>query len=204
MATERRWFIYESGVIIMSDENSEDIKRVLAICFRSGEILSSDDLERILSFDMGWMDTETAHEAIQALTFAGWLVEEGEGLTANCDVKGIQAPLGWQPRASRLTHPVVNEDKITVKSEIIEKVTVEARPVIVEKEESADPRTKVERRLTKFVIKQSGLDAEEINRRVERKIRSFRYCTTWLALCLISREQGLDMSPIIDSLSASA
>ena len=119
MATERRWFIYEGGVIIMGDENREDIKRVVDICFRSGEILSSDDLERILSFDMGWMDTETAHEAIQALTFAGWLVEEGEGLTANCDVKGIQAPLGWQPRASRLTHPVVNEDKITAKSEII-------------------------------------------------------------------------------------
>lgn len=188
----------------MSDESSEDIKRVLAICFRSGEILSSDDLERILSFDMGWMDTETAHEAIQALTFAGWLIEEDGGLTANCEVKGIQAPLGWQPRASRLTHPMVNEEKLPVKTEIVQTVTVETRPVIVEKEGSTDPRTKVERRLTKFVIKQSGLDEKEINRRVERKIRSFRYCTTWLALCLISREQGLDMNPIIDSLSASA
>ena len=32
----------------------EDIKRVLAICFRMGESQSADDLERILSFDMGY------------------------------------------------------------------------------------------------------------------------------------------------------
>ena len=42
-------------------EESDDVKRVLAICFRTGATQTADDVERILSFDMGWMDTETAH-----------------------------------------------------------------------------------------------------------------------------------------------
>ena len=35
----------------MSSEN-EDIKRVLALCFRGEETLDALDLERMLSFDM--------------------------------------------------------------------------------------------------------------------------------------------------------
>ena len=65
-------------MIKMSAE-SDDIKRVLAICFRTGAPQTADDLERILSFDTGWMDTETAHDAIQALTFAGW-IKDNDGL----------------------------------------------------------------------------------------------------------------------------
>ena len=59
----------------MSSE-TEDIKRVLAICFRMGANQTADDLERVLSFDMGWMDTDTAHDAIKALTFAGWIKDK--------------------------------------------------------------------------------------------------------------------------------
>ncbi|MGB2452941.1 MAG: DUF2240 family protein, partial [Candidatus Poseidoniaceae archaeon] len=87
---------------------TEDVKRVLAICFRTGASQTADDVERILSFDMGWMDTETAHNAIKALIFAGWIKDDGGMLSPNCDIRGIKAPLGWQPRPSRLTDPVVN------------------------------------------------------------------------------------------------
>ena len=46
---------------------------------------------------MGWMDTETAHDAIKALVLqAGLLMKKV--LSPNCDIKGINAPLGWQPR----------------------------------------------------------------------------------------------------------
>ena len=58
---------------------------------------------------MGWMDTETAHDAIKALVFAGWIIDEEGMLSPNCDIKGINAPLGWQPRPSRLTDPAVND-----------------------------------------------------------------------------------------------
>jgi len=188
----------------MSDESIEDIKRVLTICFRSGNSLSVDSIERIFSFDMGWMDTETAHDAVKGLIFAGWLIESDGMYSANCDLKGIKAPLGWQPRPSRLTNPTTNEEQQKPRELALDTKPLAPRPVIKEIEEIVDPRSKVEKRLVKYISKQTGLELAEIERRVDRKIRSFRYCTTWLALCLISREQDLEMDPIIDSLSPSA
>ncbi len=182
---------------------TEDIKRVLAICFRTGASQTADDVERILSFDMGWMDTETAHNAIKALIFSGWIIDEGGLLSPNYDIRGIKAPLGWQPRPSRLTDPVINGDTKTDEKEMnIQKnpVVKSTKPVI---SSNNDPRAKMEKRLAKFISKQSGIKIEEIKRRAERKVKALRYCTMWLALCLISREQDLEMGPIIDSFASS-
>ena len=202
METRRRWFIHQGGVIEMTPD-IEDVKRVLAICFRDGANQSADDLERILSFDMGWVDTETAHDAIKALIFAGWIMDNDGMLSPNCDIRGIRAPLGWQPRPSRLTDPVVNETSKT--NDVTQKIET---PAAVKKEDlqneskSTDPRARMQNRLIKFISKQSGIDSDEINRRAERKVKALRYCTMWLALCLISREQNLEMNSIIDSFSS--
>ena len=179
----------------------EDIKRVLAICFRMGDNQTADDLERILSFDMGWMDTDTAHDAIKALTFAGWIKDEDGTLSPNCELKGIQAPLGWQPRPSRLTDPAVNESYTAEKPT----VSIEPQAVIKPKPEvvDVDPRAKIEKRLIRYIAKKSKIDPDEVRRRAERKVSALGYCTMWLALCLISREQDLEMNAIIDSFSAS-
>jgi hypothetical protein len=166
-----------------------------------GDNQTADDLERILSFDMGWMDTDTAHDAIKALTFAGWIRDQDGILSPNCGLKGIQAPLGWQPRPSRLTDPAVNE------SHTIEKppVPIEPQPVIKPKQEilEVDPRAKIEKRLIRYIAKMAKIDPDEVTRRAERKVSALGYCTMWLALCLISREQDLEMNAIIDSLSTS-
>lgn len=183
-------------------EEMNDIKRVLAICFRTGGTQTADDLERIISFDMGWMDTETAHDAIKALIFAGWIRDEDGELSANCDIKGVQAPLGWQPRPSRLTDPIVNDFSPTAPHEkIVQKSPVVQEPTPKVSTET-DPRARKEKRLAKFISKQSGIEYDEIKRRAERKVKALRYCTTWLALCLISREQNLEMSSIIDSFAS--
>lgn len=184
----------------MMSVEMEDIKRVLAICFRDGVTKSIDDLERILSFDMGWMDTETAHEAIHALVVAGWLKNEDGGLSANCELKGIKAPLGWQPRPSRLIEPVINTSSVSPLEENNESQQEEKK---TDYPESNDLRAKLERRLVRYISKQSGIDHDEISRRAERKISALNYCTKWLALCLVSREQNLEMNSIIDSLSGS-
>ena len=201
METGRRWLIHQDGVIVMSPE-IEDIKRVLAICFRDGSSQTADDLERILSFDMGWMDTETAHDAIKALVFAGWIIDEEGMLSPNCDIKGINAPLGWQPRPSRLTDPAVN-DTGSAQQTVQPAETSEIDEKVVQTEiQPADPRARMQKRLVKFISKQSGIDSDEITRRAERKVKALRYCTMWLALCLISREQNLEMNSIIDSFSS--
>jgi len=196
----------------LSDKMSQeidDIKRVLTICFRDGARQTADDIERILSFDMGWFDTETAHDAIKALIFAGWIIDESGVLSPNCDIRGIKAPLGWQPRPSRLTDPVINEmnregQASTPKPKPNAKQ--EKTPVISKKEtvgsDDLDPRARIEKRLIKFISKQSGIEVDEIRRRAERKVKALRYCTVWLALCLISREQNLEMNSIIDSFSS--
>jgi hypothetical protein len=187
----------------------DDIKRVLAICFRDGSSQTADDIERILSFDMGWFDTDTAHDAIKALIFAGWIIDESGMLSPNCDIRGMQAPLGWQPRPSRLTDPVVNELNREKQASITKSepdVEQEKMPVVSKKEpaqsDDIDPRARIEKRLIKFISKQSGIEADEIQRRAERKVKALRYCTIWLALCLISREQNLEMNSIIDSFSS--
>tara|TARA_B100000575_G_scaffold36968_1_gene24894 strand:+ start:3425 stop:4027 length:603 start_codon:yes stop_codon:yes gene_type:complete len=188
----------------MSD-NFDDIQRVLAICFRTGQEQTIDDLERILSFDMGWMDTETAHNAIKALIYSGWISDDKGVLSPNCEIKGIVAPLGWQPRPSRLLNPVVfnandldvsDEKESDLKSSAnnIETVTIIAK-------ENLDPRARVEKRLVKYISKQTNIPPAEIIRRGERKMKALRYCTMWLSLCLISREQGLEMNSIIDSFT---
>lgn len=179
-----------------------DIKRVIAICFRMGVPLSPDDLERMISYDMDWMDTDKAHDSIKALVFAGWLLDKDGMLEPNTDFKGIEAPLGWQPRPNRLTDPIVNEEKL-IKNKTVEIAPIKEKIVLPLDEETGDPRARVEKRLKRFIAKESGLDIEEIERRIERKVKSLKICTNWLALCLLSREQGLEMEPIIQSLSAS-
>ena len=183
----------------MSSE-AEDIKRVLAICFRMADSQTSEDLERILSFDMGWVDTDTAHDAIRALTFAGWIKDNDGILSPNCNLRDVRAPLGWQPRPSRLTDPMVNEMHVVEQPPIV----IPPQTVIKPKEEvvETDLRARVEKRLIRFIAKQAGLDSNEVQRRAERKVKALRYCTMWLALCLISREQGLEMNAIIDSLAS--
>ena len=179
----------------------DDIKRVLAICFRDGISQTIDDLERVLSFDMGWMDTDTAHEAINALTIAGWMINRDGELSPNCNLKGIIAPLGWQPRPSRLVEPVVN-GQISPNTDSPVKPS-EKQSTVENNEETNDPRAKLERRLAKFISKSSGISTEEVLRRADRKVKALNYCTKWLALCLVSREQNLEMNSIIDSLSRS-
>ena len=44
----------------MSDAEAEDIRRVLAICFRGETELDALDIERILSLDMGWLKPDEA------------------------------------------------------------------------------------------------------------------------------------------------
>ena len=187
---------------IMSAE-IDDIKRVLAICFRTGTKQSPDDLERILCFDMGWMDTDLAHDSINALTIAGWMKNEDGMLLPNCDLKGVNAPLGWQPRPSRLTDPVVNKEGIETSQDSPEhtiEIKEDKTPI---QPISDDPRSKLENRLLKFIARKSGIEKEEISRRVQRKMKALKYCTNWLAMCLVSKEQQLEMDSIIESLSVS-
>ena len=89
----------------MTESESEDISRVLAICFRGVSELDALDIERILSLDMGWLKPDEATIAVQALIKAGWLTGAQESLSPIEDFSSFSTPLGWFPRPQRLLNP---------------------------------------------------------------------------------------------------
>ena len=191
----------------MTESESEDIRRVLAICFRG--VLEPDalDIERILSLDMGWLKPDEATTAVQALIKAGWLTGAQESLSPIEDFSSSSTPLGWFPRPQRLLNPnpfsktdaepkeEVNETPLPASTE------KKSTPVAELKEEKNDPRASTTRRLLKYIARASGLETEEVQRRATRKQRALVHVTGWMALALVARDQGLDMDSVIQALS---
>jgi hypothetical protein len=190
----------------MASEDIEDIRRVLAICFRDGETLGALDIERILSFDMEWIAPDEAEKVVQALIGKGWLSGEEDALTPTVSLTGVQSPLGWFPRPSRLLHPVHPEDK-RPRPTITESIPASgpAAPVksgtMLHVSDSDDPRAKRTQRLSKFISKSSEISLDEVERRAKRKQQALGYVSTWMCLALVAREQNLSMKEIIDALT---
>lgn len=196
----------------MADADVEDVCRVLAVCFRSGETLSDLDIERILSFDMGWLSPEEASGSVKALIDSGWLIGDLDSLSSVLTNNSITTPLGWFPRPSRLISPVkydsIKFEEFNQKDELLsnnssgnEDLNQPSQQKVSVESASKDPRSKIERRLKKFVSKQSKLEMEEIERRILRKKNALGMVSNWLCIALIAREQGLEMTSIVEALS---
>ena len=192
----------------MTDEDYYDICRVLSLCYRGVEVLSDLDLERILSFDMGWLSPEDAEIAVSALMDKGWLVGSRDELTLAGEIEQKETPPGWFPRPTRLTEPVkftaIKQDSTPSVDE--DKPEVATQPATVSTGEPSlpelnDPREKLAGRLTKFIARQSKLSIEEIDRRATRKKQALVYVSNWFCLALVAREQGIEMESIVSSLS---
>ena len=193
----------------MTDEDYYDICRVLSLCYRGVEVLSDLDLERILSFDMGWLSPEDAEIAVSALIEKGWLIGNRDELTLAGEIEQKETPPGWFPRPTRLTEPVkftiikqnptpsMDEDKTEVATQPATVSTAKPSP-----QEMNDPREKLAGRLSKFIARQSKLSIEEINRRATRKKQALVYVSNWFCLALVAREQGIEMESIVSSLSS--
>jgi len=195
-------------LVIMGGEDVEDVRRVLAICFRDGKPLAAIDVERILSFDMEWLSPDDAETAVQSLISTGWLIEEDNSLSPSISISGITAPLGWFPRPSRLTNPVSMQiiDEIEAEGGEVETIPIAVTPavkieVIVGDENDADPRKKLTKRLTKYIAKTSKIDIEEVERRANRKQKALAVVTNWMCLALVAKEQGIQMKEIVDALA---
>ena len=196
----------------MADADFDDICRVLAVCFRSGESLSDLDIERILSFDMGWLSPEEAGDAVKALIDNGWLIGDHDSLKSVLSNVSVTTPLGWFPRPSRLINPIqydsvkFEEVNISINGGMDDSGKVDtssqtSQEILVEEKTSKDPRSKIERRLKRFVSKQSKLEIEELERRILRKKNALGMVSNWLCIALIAREQGLEMNSIVEALS---
>ena len=195
----------------MANEDVEDVLRVLAICYREGMPLDALDIERVLSFDMGWLPPEDAEKSVQALIGAGWLKGPQEALEPSVRLEGITSPLGWFPRPARLIKPVLAQPAEANRIQEVENETrttplpetkgeANVKPMEVN-QASSDPRSRLTPRLTKFIARQSQLEMEEVERRAQRKAKALTYASHWVCLALVAREQGLVMDDITAALS---
>ncbi len=196
-------------VVIMGNADVEDVRRVLAICFRDGKPLDALDVERILSFDMEWLSPNDAEIAVQSLISAGWLSGGKKSLTPSISISGITAPLGWFPRPTRLTNPVsvqMIDEAETKEKQVAEPIAPALTPIAktninTSGGNSADPRDKLSKRLTKYIAKTSKINAEEVERRANRKQKALAVATNWMCLALVAKEQGIQMQEIVDALA---
>jgi len=191
----------------MASEDLEDIRRVLAICFRDGEALGALDIERMISFDMEWVTPDEAEKVVQALIGKGWLTGEENQLSPTVELTDVQSPLGWFPRPSRLLHPVHPEPQSTQPIRVDESRPMPKAEVPIKSHtslhvsDSNDPRAKLTQRLSKFISKSSQIPLDEVERRAKRKQQALGYVTTWMCLALVAREQNLSMKEITDALA---
>ena len=192
----------------MTDEDYEDIRRVIALCFRGIKKMADIDLERVLSFDMEWLSPDQSEQVVSKLMETGWLKGGRDELSPNFDIKDVSTPIGWFPRPSRLISPIdfgtstideVDNSK-SQPAKAKPETTVDAKvPLQIS---STDPRSKLSSRLMKYIARQTKIPVEEIERRAERKQKALGYATIWLSLALIAREQNLVMEQIITALSS--
>jgi hypothetical protein len=192
----------------VTDEDYDDVRRVIAICFRGISKMSDIDLERVLSFDMEWLSPEQSEQVVSKLKETGWLKGNRDELSPSFDTKGISTPIGWFPRPSRLISPADfgESPKVEVKQSISQTPTAKSSAKVTNKvlpeNQSTDPRSKMAARLKKYIARQTKIPVEEIERRAERKQKALGYATVWLALALVAREQNLAMEQIITALSS--
>ena len=192
----------------VTDEDYDDIRRVIAISFRGISKMSDIDLERVLSFDMEWLSPEQSEQVVSKLMETGWLKGNRDELSPSFDTKGISTPIGWFPRPSRLISPIdfTDSPKVELKQSISQTPTAKSSAKVTNKvlaeNQSTDPRSKMAARLKKYIARQTKIPVEEIERRAERKQKALGYATVWLALALVAREQNLAMEQIITALSS--
>ena len=192
----------------VTDEDYEDIRRVIALCFRGIKKMSDIDLERVLSFDMEWLSPDQSEQVVSKLMETGWLVGDRDELSPNFEIKDVSTPIGWFPRPSRLMSPIdfgtsTTDEVDNSKSQPAKakpETTVDAKVPLPSS--STDPRSKLSSRLMKYISRQTKIPVEEIERRAERKQKALGYATMWLSLALIAREQNLVMEQIITALSS--
>ena len=189
-------------------EDVDDVRRALTIVFRGADGLARADVERTFSFDMEWVAPNDSEAVVDALLSTGWLEEREHQLHVAVDLGQVDVPFGWFPRPTRLLKPVSATGSGDVKPQIDDAAppppphTGTPPTLRTEANISGDPRARTTQRVARFIARQSGLELDELQRRVDRKLKTFHIITPWMAYALVAREQGLPMDDIVKALDA--
>jgi hypothetical protein len=183
----------------MTDSALFDVQSVLRILFREASSIERETLERIIAFDMEWLDPFQSEQMVEALLATGWISIDEGWCKLKVQLPEEELPLGWFPRPQHLLHPAAPQGVAQQRN--VEPQQHEAPIAYVQSEDNSDDgglRSHQTKRLKSYLSRSSGLSVQEIERRAERKVHALQYTTQWMALALIAKEVGLPMNDIID------
>lgn len=182
--------------------NDEEIRRIIHATFSNSETssLPLDELIRIWTLDMQWMGPDVALQIIDSLCQTGWLHNYQGELAPNPNIVPIPPLFGWRPIIRSLISPP-----------LIDSYPAEGKTADVPDEDSGSQIEVVSNQkyppdwaeasikpMIAWISEQSGLSGKEVVRRAQRKRRALGPVTLWMALSLVAREQGLNMSKIAE------
>tara|TARA_Y100001936_G_scaffold89584_1_gene88143 strand:- start:4234 stop:4809 length:576 start_codon:yes stop_codon:yes gene_type:complete len=182
--------------------DAEDVERLIHATFPDSppNPLSEQELVRFWSLDMHWISPELSSEIIESLCQTGWLIRSKDLLSPNPRISPNRPPLGWSPIVRRLKEP----------PSFIPKPLMASKPNF--KPKSDEPQIELStsheyppdwaenniKTMISWISKESGLTQKEVVRRAQRKRRALGPVTLWFSLALVAREQGLEMSAIME------
>ncbi|MAR24969.1 MAG: hypothetical protein CMA46_00120 [Euryarchaeota archaeon] len=180
----------------------DEIRRIIHATF-SNSITSElpyDELVRIWTLDMQWMNPGMAPQIIDKLCETGWLTNSNGRLSPNQNVIPLDPPFGWSPIVRSLLTPPelvvkpVEQPRILIPEGVV-KSQIE---VVTNQKYPPDWAEASIKPMIAWISQESGLPMKEVVRRAQRKRRALGPVTLWMALSLVAREQGLNMSKIAE------
>ena len=182
--------------------NDEEIRRIIHATFSNSETnsLPLDELIRIWTLDMQWMGPDEALQILDSLCQTGWLHNYQGKLAPNPNIVPIPPLFGWRPIIRSLISPP-----------LLDAYPVEGKTADAPDEDSGSQIEVVSNQkyppdwaeasikpMIAWISEQSGLSGKEVVRRAQRKRMALGPVTLWMALSLVAREQGLNMSKIAE------
>ena len=184
----------------MLEQSIEEVRKLIFVSFSEEEKLSIDDIIRLWSLELQWMEPEEASIIVDKLIESGWLKKVESQVSPTINVKEIHPDLGWQPMLRLLSSPptfnsesnTTDIEKIEIKSEIVVEIK-ESKQIESTRNYPPDRSEHNIPNLIRYIANKSKIENREVVRRAQRKRRSLGAVTLWMALALVAREQGLDM-----------
>ena len=182
--------------------DSEDVERLIHATFHDSPPipLSEQELVRIWALDMHWISPELSSEIIESLCQTGWLIRSKDLFFPDPRICSNPPPLGWSPIVRRLKNPpsFVPKPSRASKPELKAKSNEPQVELSTSHDYPPDWAGNNIKPMISWISKESGLTQKEVVRRAQRKRRALGPVTLWFSLSLVAREQGLEMSTIME------
>ena len=150
--------------------------------------------------DMHWISPELSSEIIESLCQTGWLIRSKDLFFPDPRICSNPPPLGWSPIVRRLKNPpsFVPKPSRASKPELKVKSNEPQVELSTSHDYPPDWAGNNIKPMISWISEESGLTQKEVVRRAQRKRRALGPVTLWFSLSLVAREQGLEMSTIME------